>query len=107
MSSLRLAVSHTFMYKKLDEYGHDHLHAIQEKILKEGQGMTASGPVVRKVSGRKLIIDNFNYTSEPHDMTSKHKNKVVNWVGLMITENRILAGNMETERPPLDKLLKL
>eukprot|EP00112_Aurelia_sp_Birch-Aquarium-sp1_P017982 Seg4223.1 transcript_id=Seg4223.1/GoldUCD/mRNA.D3Y31 product="hypothetical protein" protein_id=Seg4223.1/GoldUCD/D3Y31 len=68
--------------------------------MKEGPGMTASGPVVQKVSGRKLIIDNFNYTS------SKNQSTVVSWVALMITENRIFAGNIETERPPLDKLLR-
>lgn len=107
LSSLRLAVSHTFLYKKLDEYGHNHLHDIQAKIEKEGEGLTTSGPVVRQNSGRKLIIDNFNYLSEPHDMTYDKQNKVFNWVGLMITENRVLASSMKTEKPPLEQLLKL
>eukprot|EP00795_Rhopilema_esculentum_P003923 gene3923-15249_t len=58
-------------------------------------------------SGRKLIIDNFNFSSEPHQMTAENQKKVVNWVGLMITENRILGDGLHSQKPSIKNLAKL
>ena len=33
--------------------------------------------------GRKLIIDNISYSSEPHKITEHRQKKVENWVGVM------------------------
>ena len=107
---MRLAVSHTYLYKKLDEFGKDHLHEIKEQIEKEGFTLSpeySDGIIKEKDTGRKLVIDNFNYTSEPHDMTAENQNKVINWVGLMITENRITGAGMDDEKPSIEKVTSL
>eukprot|EP00795_Rhopilema_esculentum_P010125 gene10125-18788_t len=105
LSALRLAVSHTFLYNKLNEYGRDHLRDIVEKISNEGE--MVKNPISSSYSGRKLIIDNFNFSSEPHQMTAENQKKVVNWVGLMITENRILGDGLHSQKPSIKNLAKL
>eukprot|EP00794_Sanderia_malayensis_P008377 gene8377-9276_t len=69
--------------------------------------MYGFGSSSSQVKGYKLVIDNFNYSSEPHQMTAERQNKVVNWVGLMVVENRILGNSLSVEKPSLDKLMKL
>lgn len=104
---MRLAVSHTYLYKKLDEFGKDHLHEIKERIEKEGFTLSPEYSHGIINNGRKLIIDNFNYTSEPHDMTAENQNKVVTWVGVMVTENRISGAGLDGKKPSIEKLMKL
>ena len=105
LSALRLAVSHTFLYKKLDEYGRDHLRDIVEQTSKEGEMVKNS--VSSSYSGRKLIIDTFNFSSEPHQMTAENQKKVLNWVGLMSTENQILGDGLHSQKPSIENLAKL
>lgn len=95
LGSLRIGVSHTFLYKKLDEYGADHLKSIWDEIEKESKCL----PSRKETSGRKLIIDNFNFTSRPHEMTEERQNNNVNWVGLMICPNRISGNHLSSVRP--------
>ncbi len=108
MSSLRLAVSHNFLYKKLDEFGHDHLEHSFDSMKKKGKALCpAADTCPLNSNGRKLIIGNFNYMSQPHKMTDDRQNKVVNWVGLMITKNRISGAYLDSTKPLLEKLLEL
>ena len=57
--------------------------------------------------GRKLIIDNTNYSSEPHEITEDHQNKVKNWVGVMVTTNRISGNHLSDVTPMEDKLMQM
>eukprot|EP00795_Rhopilema_esculentum_P005636 gene5636-10857_t len=100
LSALRLAVSHTFLYNKLDGYERDHLGDIEEKISKEGEMMKNS--ISSSYSGRKLIIDHFNFSSEPHQMTAENQEKVVNWVfAEMIYENENDTSGMQKVKTKL------
>ena len=58
-------------------------------------------------TGRKLIIGNFNYSSEPHEMTESRQNKVENWVGIMITENRISGNHLNDDHPGKLSLMEM
>eukprot|EP00794_Sanderia_malayensis_P012570 gene12570-13857_t len=107
LGALRLTVSHTFLYKKLDEYGENHLKLIKDQVLQDGLGLTTTSDKGRRNLGRKLVVDNFNYTSQPHEMTEERQNTVVNWVGLMITENRIFNDRLSSEKPDIQKLLQM
>ena len=100
LGSLRIGVSHTYLYKKLDEYGADHLKSIWDEIEKESKCL----PSRDATTGRKLIIDNFNFTSHPHEMTEERQNKNVNWVGLMICSNRISGNHLSSVRPQSNAL---
>ena len=57
--------------------------------------------------GRKLIIDNINYSSEPHEITEDHQNKVENWVGVIVTTNRISGNHLSDVTPMEDKLMQM
>ena len=71
----RLVVSHTFLYKKLDEYGKDHNGKILEKVLCEGKRLQAieKGKVNfddhvcnAADTGRKIVFDNFDFKQQVH-----------------------------------------
>ena len=79
----RLAVSHTFLYKKLDEFGEKHNANILEKVAAEGNRMEAEiaqqnkEPVAASENvkivetpepdaGRKIVFDNFDFKQNVH-----------------------------------------
>ncbi len=112
LGSVRVAVSHTFLYKKMDELGRNHLQDMHCKIQAEGKILQdSSTPNINsplcKDMGRKLVIDNFNYSSQPHEMTEDHQNKVVNWVGLMVVENRLSGQGLGMIKPSPENLISM
>ena len=69
---LRLVVSHTFHYKKLDQFGHDHNAKIMEKVRNErarllsiwSEDESDQDEVVSHQlpdQRRKLVFDNFDF----------------------------------------------
>lgn len=122
MSALRLAVSHTFLYRKLDEHGKDHAKSITESVTNQGQYMahkhqlstaslhlqtedsTAAQPPnsmnsPKPDNGRKITFDNLDYRQEVHYMTEEHQNIDNHYVTVMSTENRV-HGNHLSDQPP-------
>ena len=126
LGNLRLAVSHTFLYKKMDEYGDNHLEKITSSVKEESDRLAkaksdipsseSANKHVSKLTvevqapkeimftnkaaegkestiavsseyqslsadiGRKLIIGNINYSSEPHEITEDHRIKLkIGW----------------------------
>ena len=77
---LRLVVSHTFLYKKLDEFGHYHNAKIMEKVKNESATLLSmwnndyaindhADEVAAIVShqadqGRKIVFDNFDFNQK-------------------------------------------
>jgi hypothetical protein len=120
----RLAVSHTFLYKKLDEFGEKHNANILEKVAAEGKRMEAEiaqqnkEPVAASENvkivetpepdaGRKIVFDNFDFKQNVHHMTEEHQNIDNHWVSHMCTENRVSGNNLSTVRPQLSAILSL
>eukprot|EP00794_Sanderia_malayensis_P010453 gene10454-11549_t len=102
--TLRLTVSPTFLYKKLDECGKGHLDTIFDEIEKEGKSLdiirNPNEAVVPGVS-RKVVTDNFNYYAQPHELTLERRNESVNWVATMITENRLSGYGLSDKTPDI------
>ncbi len=57
LNSLRLAVSHTYLYKKLDEFGKDHLHDIKEPIERLKMKATPFQPNTVMESSKKKMLE--------------------------------------------------
>eukprot|EP00794_Sanderia_malayensis_P001821 gene1821-2045_t len=107
LGALRLTVSHTFLYKKLDEYGKGHLDAILKQVDADGKRLDhipAPNQAVIPDIGRKVVIDNFNYTAQPHEMTLERQNDCVNWVAMLITENRVSGYGLDDRKPDIAKI---
>ena len=86
-----MTTSHTYVYKKLDEFGKDYNEHILESVNRQGEfmkqqmeGKTDANPepvkphknrnlIVPDV-GRKLVFDNIDYRHEVHYMTEDHQN---------------------------------
>ena len=72
----RLVVSHTFLYKKLDEYGKNHNKKILDKVICEGRRLQAlekaevnSDDVCDAAdTGRKIVFDNFDFKQQVHSL---------------------------------------
>ncbi len=67
----RLVVSHTFLYKKLDEYGKNHNKKILEKVICEGKRLQALEETevnfdvcAAADTGRKIVFDNFDFKQQ-------------------------------------------
>jgi hypothetical protein len=67
----RLVVSHTFLYKKLDEYGKNHNEKILEKVICEGKRLQALEETevnfdvcAAADTGRKIVFDNFDFKQQ-------------------------------------------
>ena len=97
-------VSHTFLCKKLDQFGHDHNAKIMERVRNESARMlslwnndASAGNTDEVLSnqidgGRKIVFDNFDFNQKVHHMSESHQNIDKHWVPHMCTENRV-SGN--------------
>ena len=99
---LKLVVSHTFLYKKLDAFGHQHNGKILEMVKNESTRLltvwndvpsdesatvkdsndvvdfTSSGDFSSTTSyeadlGRKIVFDNFDFMQKVHHMSEVHQ----------------------------------
>eukprot|EP00794_Sanderia_malayensis_P020985 gene20985-23038_t len=93
LKPLRLVVSHTFLLKKLDEFGKDH-----DGFLRNQEFVPCLG--------RKIVIDNFDFRTNVHNMSETHQNADEHWVAMASVDHRIVS-ELSTTRPPLSKLLSL
>jgi hypothetical protein len=79
-------VSHTYLYKKLDEYGKNHDQDTLTQVAKEGErmketklrkdGNPSAVPATCQArrTGRKIVFDNFDFKQLVHHMTEDHQN---------------------------------
>ena len=80
-------VSHTFLYKKLDEFGVNHNGPVLEKVKAESKRLStiwkdcdneersisdSSTDCIEADNGRKIVFDNFDFTQKVHHM-SEHR----------------------------------
>ena len=95
LSSLRLAVSHHYYYKKMDEYGKDFAINVVQRVKNESerlkhqhgasstQGSTPSASLsvlVTPDKEGKIVFDNFDFKQHVHSMTEDHQNIDIHWV---------------------------
>ncbi len=117
LSPLRLVTSHTFLYKKLDEYGADHDKEVldrvaaqskllaqnyrkkQEENLVEASSDLLAQAVIPPDSGRKIVFDNIDYNQKVHYMTEHHQNIDHHYVTYMSVENRVSGNHLSDELP--------
>ena len=123
-----MVVSHTFLYKKLNEYGEKHNEKILKKVAIEGkrweagilhkedeivEGDNGSGimcaftKTTEPDNGRKIVFDNFDFKQNVHHMTETHQNIYNHWVSHMCTENRVSGSHLSMERPKDSAVLEL
>ena len=117
LSTLRITTSHTYLYKKLDEFGKDHDKPIREAVARQSEYMasvrdhpSAENEDQRSEKstksachtpdcGRKMVFDNLDYSQEVHWMTEDHQNTDCHYVTAMSTENRVPGMGLSTETP--------
>ena len=94
---IRLVVSHTFLYKKLDQFGHDHNAKIMEKVRNESARLLSIWSEDASDQGLKLVFDNFDFNQKVHHMSEFHQNIDNHWVAHMCTENRVAGNHLSME----------
>lgn len=94
LKALRLVVSHHFLYKKLDEFGQDHDSFLKEQVFKPSLD-------------RKVVVDNFDFTTKVHSMTEDHQNDDEHWVSVAAVENRIHDDTLSTNCPMKNEITKM
>jgi hypothetical protein len=130
---LKLVFSHTFLYKKLDEFGHNHNSKILEKVKNEsarlltlwddvhgdqpGTGqddlVVDATPRTRQTTtyeadhGRKIVFDNFDFHQKVHHMSEVNQNIDNHWVVHMNTENRVSGNHLSMVEGSADKILQM
>lgn len=90
LKTLRLVTSHHFLYKALDRFGHHH-----------DSQLTPSEYTSHLK--RKIVIDNFDFSTKVHDMQEHHQNSDEHWVSVAVTEDRVDEG-LSTEQPPANSI---
>ncbi|XP_028404057.1 uncharacterized protein LOC114526731 isoform X1 [Dendronephthya gigantea] len=116
---LKITTSHTYVYKKLDEFGKDYNKDILHSVKEQGEFMEQRAAQINPDAhgqqnnrcftqdvGRKLVFDNIDYHQEVHRMTEDHQNVDKHCVTVMAIENRV-SGNHLGEEQPKDGILKL
>lgn len=120
LSPLRLTTSHTYLYKKLDEFGKHHDKDIIDAVDLQSQYLEKKKSIPESITradhplpsnidqdgGRKLTFDNVDYRQEVHYMTEEHQNVDKHCVTVMATENRVLGKHL-SDNPPDDGVLKM
>ena len=123
LCSLKITCSHTFLYKKLDQFGEDHNKHILESVKQQGEFMELQAErqkcdaglladqknkcVVQGV-GRKLVFDNIDYRQEVHYMTHEHQNNDAHCVTYMSVANHLeVSGNHLSHVRPGGSVLNL
>lgn len=94
LKPLRLVVSHTFLNRKLDAFGKDH-----DAFLKSA--------VFTPSLKRKIVIDNFDFRTQVHDMTEDNQNVDNHWVSVASTENRIVCNLLSDQPKPTERLMQI
>ena len=78
---MKLVLSHTFLYKKFDAFGHQHNGKIVEMVKNESTRLlTVWNDVQSDESdlpneadqGRKIVFDNFDFMQKVHHMSEAH-----------------------------------
>ena len=129
LSTLKVAVSHTYLYKKLDEFGEDHTKLINEAVTRHSQYMAQGGQLslntiqarafsepqpiqqhrknnIQPDVGRKITFDNLDHHQEVHYMTEEHQNIDQHYVTVMSTDNRV-HGHHLSDKPPETGVLNM
>ena len=113
---LKLTTSHTYVYKKLDEFGKDYNKNILESFKRQGEFMkqqmqrrTDANSVSAKFHqnrklivpdvGRKLVFGNIDYRHEVHYMTEEHQSVDNHCVTVMAVENRVSGSHLSDQQP--------
>ena len=124
-----MTTSHSYLYKKLDEFGKDHTKSITDAVRRQSElmgqkkdkqrvqecagasqesvvaGPTQLQPSLCTVSqssmdcGRKITFDNLDYYQEVHHMTEEHQNIDKHYVTVMSTENRVHGNHLSDDLP--------
>ena len=95
---MKLTTSHTYVYKKLDEFGKDYNKVILDSVQRQGQLMEQQAHVAVD-NGRKLVFDNIDYRHEVHYMTEEHQNPDNHCVTVMAVENRVSGQHLSDQQP--------
>ena len=93
LKPLRLVVSHTFLNRKLDAFGKNH-----DAFLKSEEFT----PSLK----RKIVIDNFDFRTQVHDMIEDNQNADKHWVSVAPTENRIVC-DLSDQPKPIERLMQI
>eukprot|EP00794_Sanderia_malayensis_P002297 gene2297-2644_t len=104
---MRIGVSHTFMYKKLDEFGHQHLEEVLQSVKDESERLSSNDCNTEEDHGRKIVFDNIDHRTEVRCMSQENQNTDEHWVSVMVTDNRISGNHLSNKRPPPDAILKM
>lgn len=114
LCTLKITCSHTFLYKKLDQFGEDHNKHILESVKKQGEFMELQAErkkcdaglltdhknkCVVQDMGRKLVFDNIDYRQEVHYMTHEHQNNDAHCVTYMSVANRVSGNHLSNVKP--------
>lgn len=110
-------MSHTYLYKKLSEYGENHDHEILTKVAKEGErmkelsvhtdGNAAPTTCLPQDQGRKIVFDNLDFKQLVHHMTEDHQNIDEHWVSHISVENRVSGNHLAMAKPTTKSVLKI
>ena len=116
LGPLRVTTSHTYAYKKLDEFGKDYNKKVLDSVMQQGEFMEQKAQGCSQVHknkkliipevGRKLVFDNIDYRHEVHHMTEEHQNVDKHCVTVMTTENRV-SGKHLSDVQPVNGVLEL
>ena len=93
LKALKLVTSHTFLYKTLDKFGANH-----DEHLRDNK-FTEAAP-------RKIVIDNFDFTTKVHYMTEMHQNSDEHWVSVSSTEDRVFDESLSSKPPSMDTIIE-
>lgn len=107
-------VSHTFLYKKLDEFGVNHNSPVLEKVKtgskrlstirkdcdNEERSISDSSRDCMQLqanNGQKIVFDNFYFIQKVHHMSESHQNIDNYRVVHMSVENRVSGNHLSLE----------
>ena len=132
LKALRLVVSHTQLYRKLDEYGQDYDASVKNMMKQECDWMKSQhvplsmndeeivetqssdesfteshtaevSQLPCRPSGQKLTIDNIDFRQQVHYMTQEHQVIDQHYLTVCSTNNRV-HGNHLSSLHPVEKL---
>ena len=122
LSFLRLAMSHHYYYKKMDEYGKDFAINVVQRVENESDRLnhqhdasSTQGPtplaslsvVVTPDKGRKIVFDNFDFKQHAHSMAEHNQTMDIHWITHMAVENRVSGNHLSSVKPSPENLLQI
>ena len=97
---LRLTPSHTYINKKVNEFGKDYdkklIASFQSECARLKEKSETGVSEIEIDPGFKHVIDNFNMRKSVCDMTESHQNINENWVTHLVVRNRISDHALST-----------